>query len=85
VPITNPTVHQQVLDEILLQNLLDESNSWMLRSDGAYERVLDSTGPPVGRLPHNAHTYFITHESLSGRGAGGIQHSKPTRSREQDI
>ena len=64
VPVENPTVHQQVLQQIMVANLNDEAQSWFLDSEGAYHRA--SGWNRKGAF--SAHDYFMTNPSLSGRG-----------------
>jgi len=78
VPIENPTVHRQVLDEIMALNIKDTEQSWMLTSDGRYERVSVKDGL-------NVHHYLMNNISLSGLGTkqGKVKTKSKSKSKKK--
>ena len=71
VPVTNKTVHDQMLKQVMLANILDTERSWRLDSDGQYRRM---SGGGDG---FNCHEYFMSNPSLSGRGSALEKHDVP--------
>jgi polyphosphate kinase len=75
IPIENSTVHEQVLDQIMLANYKDAENSWFLKSDESYEKI-----NVTAEDNFSAHSYFMKNPSLSGRGSS-INVSMPEKLR----
>ena len=63
VPLENPTVHSQVLDQIMKTNIKDTENSWSLGLGDNYRNY------EVKSNSFSAHHYFMTNPSLSGVGS----------------
>ncbi|MGO3517975.1 MAG: RNA degradosome polyphosphate kinase [Acetobacter cibinongensis] len=71
VPVTNETVHAQMLNQIMVSNMKDNLQSWALEQNGVWRRL------SPGARPFSAHDWFMTHPSLSGRGSAA--HEGPIR------
>ncbi len=72
-PVENPTVHAQILNQIMVACLKDNLQSWEMDSDGGYRRLK----PEGSDEPFSAHQYFMKNPSLSGRGSAILEGSKP--------
>jgi len=77
VPLTTPTVHEQVLDQIMATNMADNQQSWQLQSDGTWDKV----AVKKNEKSVNAHQYFMENPSLSGRGSATPKRKKRKKAR----
>jgi polyphosphate kinase len=69
VEIVNPTVHAQIIDQVMAANMADQAQSWVAQPDGSYRRH----SPPDGAQLFSCHRFFMENPSLSGRGRAGAR------------
>ncbi|MGB0843899.1 MAG: RNA degradosome polyphosphate kinase, partial [Alphaproteobacteria bacterium] len=77
IPISNPTVHRQILERIMDANRKDHVNSWEMQADGSYSKCEADEGA------FDAHAYFMTNPSLSGRGSASVSLNKVTNTKPE--
>ena len=70
VPILNKTVHKQILNQIMVANLTDNTQAWTMKASGEYSRIENN----ISSI--SAHNYFMANPSLSGRGKS-IKDNRP--------
>lgn len=69
VEIQNATVKEQIVSQIMVANMADEAQSWVLQPDGRYHRDLGDGQQTL----FNCHRFFMENPSLSGRGTAGAK------------
>lgn len=62
IPIINKTVHEQIIDQIMVSYIKDNTQSSFLHSDGSYKKIHTKENK------FSAHNYFMNNPSLSGSG-----------------
>ena len=83
VPVEATTVRNQIMNQIMVANLIDNTNSWDLAPTGKYIRR------DIDEKPFSAHNYFMKNPSLSGRGralkfSAPVELNVPKRRKKKD-